>query len=220
MWRRGLGEGSWLVVRGPGWTMVSLLSLVAPSCPAAPARALTAPFSVMGAGEGLGCLSPRMRCRVNVHDGMWLGAFPPWTSPGGNPELDPGHVSLQSDWTQGNSDKPQRLHVCPLAATLYTPPVLCEGPFLLSLLLIEQHSFQCFVNLRENTSTDLICIIWPLLFFAGFFFVGMAVNYLIFCSELFMSFVQLSWGAHLLLPYGFVNTPFILVIVTLLYDFD
>ena len=48
----------------------------------------------------------------------------------------------------------------------------------------------------------------------------MAVNYLIFFSELFMSFAQLSWGAHFLLPYGFVNIPFILVIVTLLYDFD
>ena len=33
-------------------------------------RALTASSSVMGAGGGLGCLSPRMRCRVNVHDGM------------------------------------------------------------------------------------------------------------------------------------------------------
>ena len=131
-------------------------------------RALTASSSITGAGGGLGCPSPHMRCRVNVHDGMWPGAFPPWTSPGGNPELDPGHVSLPPDRTEGNSDKPQRLRVCPLAATLYIPPVLCEGPFLLSRLVIGQHSFQCFVNLRDNTSTDLICIIWPLLFFVGF----------------------------------------------------
>ena len=134
-------------------------------------RALTASSSITGAGGGLGCPSPHMRCRVNVHDGMWPGAFPPWTSPGGNPELDPGHVSLPPDRTEGNSDKPQHLRVCPLAATLYIPPVLCEGPFLLSRLVIGQHSFQCFVNLRDNTSTDLICIIWPLLFFVGFLWV-------------------------------------------------
>lgn len=187
------------------WFMVSLLSLVAPSCPAAPAGPWQHPLVLWGPEEGWGCPSPCMRW-VNVHNGMWPGAFPPWTSPGGNPELDPGYALSSQIEPKETVINPSISIVLASCHTLYSP-VLCEGPFLLSRLLIGQHSFQCFVNLRDNTPLILICIIWPLSLFVGFFFfVGMAVNYLIFFSELFMSFVQLSWGAHL--HHGFVNIPF------------
>lgn len=212
-----LSEGYWLVVRGPGWTMVSLLSLVAPSCPAAPAGSWQHPLVLWGPEEGWVVL-------LHVWGVGWMSTMACDQEP-----FLPGlpQVGIQS-WILAMSLSSQiepketvinpSISMCWLAATLYIPPVLCEGPFLLSRLLIGQHSFQCFVNLRDNTSTDLICIIWPLSFFVGFFFfVGMAVNYLIFFSELFMSFVQLSWGAHLLLPHGFVNIPFILVIVTVVW---
>lgn len=73
--------------------------------------------------------------------------FLPGLPPGGNPELDPSS-SLSSQIEPRNSDKPPGISMCWLAATLYIPSVLA-GSISPEPLLIGQHSFQCFVNLRD-----------------------------------------------------------------------